>query len=332
MNKDVLDRLKGRSTLSEMPEPEFISTGCYALNRIITGKYNKGMPVGGILQLKGDSSSGKTLIATTVMTSAQKEGWYVKLLDAENTFSKDFGVMLGVDPDNLLYSVPTTLEEAFNDVVSTIDGIREHDKKTPILLVIDSVAVLATDEEMGRDEIGETSNTDGARRALIFGSLLRKVNTVLKKNRATLVVINQIRNKIDVGRYGNPETNASGGKALEFYLSTDLKCISNKTSDVTKDEDKNPTGIVGRIKAVKNKLSIPYQQCEFKVEFNKGLDPYYGLEELLKKDGLMEISSSGRRSVGDIGFKKNTLSELLFSKSSSNPELNKIREMFGIKL
>ena len=331
MNKDVLSQLKGNSTLSDEPVSEFISTGCYALNRVITGKYSKGMPVGGILQLQGNSSTGKTLFATTFLTAAQKEGWYVKLLDTENTFSQEFGVKLGIDPKTLLYSTPTTLEGAFNDVVSTIKEIRKLDKKTPILLIIDSVAVLATEEELSRDSVGTTSNTDGARRALIFGSMLRRVNTVLKEQRATLVVINQIRSKINV-MYGNPETTAAGGKALEYYLSTDLKCVSNKTSHVVKDDNKKPTGITGEIKVVKNKLGIPFQECSFRVEFDKGLDPYYGLEELLKEDGLINISSAGRRTVGDIAFKKNTLQELLFSKDSSNPELNTIREMFEIKL
>tara|TARA_R100000963_G_C4644005_1_gene107796 strand:- start:1815 stop:2696 length:882 start_codon:yes stop_codon:yes gene_type:complete len=287
------------------------------------------MPVGGILQLQGNSSTGKTLFATTFLTAAQKEGWYTKLLDAENTYSSDFGKKLGVNPKELLYSTPRYLEEAFNDVVATIHGIREHDRKTPILLVIDSVAVLATKEELDRDSVGETSNTDGARRALIFGSMLRRVNIVLKEQRATLVVINQIRSKINV-MYGNPETTAAGGKALEFYLSVDLKCTSNKTSDVTKDGNKKPTGITGEIKVIKNKLGVPFQNCPFRVEFDKGLDPYYGLEELLKGDGLIEISAAGRRTVGDISFKKNTLQDLLFSQPSSNPELNKIRAMFGI--
>lgn len=331
MNRDVLDKLAGKQTLGDQAASEFISTGCYALNRVITGRYNQGLPVGGIVQLQGNSSTGKTLFATTFLTAAQKEGWYVKMLDAENTFSKEFSTKLGIDPGTLLYSTPRSLEEAFEDVVSTVMDIRKHDKDTPILLIIDSVAVLATREELDRDKVGDTSVTDGARRALVFGSMLRRTNILLKNNRATLVVINQIRSKINV-MYGNPETTAAGGKALEFYLSVDLKCKSNKTSHVIKDDNKNPTGITGDIQVVKNKLGVPFRECPFRVEFDKGLDPYYGLEELLKEDGLIEISPTGRRSVGGIGFKKNALPELLFDKDSSNSELNKIRGMFEISL
>jgi recombination protein RecA len=329
VNKDLLNRLKGSKPLSEIAPIEFISTGCYALNRVITGDYDKGIPVGGIIQLRGDSSTGKTLFATTFLASAQKAGWYTKMLDAENTFSPSFAEKLGIKSETLLYSTPQCLEEAFKDIEETIAQIRAEDKKTPVLFVIDSVAVLPTAEEMSRDSVGDISNTDGARRAVIFGSLLRKFNHKLKEARATLVVINQMRSKINV-MYGNPETTAAGGKALEFYLSTDLHCISNKTSDVVRGENKTPNGITGRVVSKKNKLGIPFLECEFKVVFDKGLDAFYGLEQWLASDGLISISSSGRRSVGDIQFKKNTLSDLLFNKTASNPELNTIRKLFSI--
>jgi recombination protein RecA len=330
MDKEVLARLKGNKSLSDVAPTEFISTGCYALNRIMTGDYSKGMPVGGIIQLRGNSSTGKTLFATTFLGAAQKAGWYTKMLDAENTFSPEFAKKLGIEADTLLYSTPKSLEEAFTDIESTILQIRAEDKNTPILFVIDSVAVLPSAEEMSRDSVSNISNTDGARRALVFGSLLRKFNHTLKDSRATLVVINQIRSKINV-MYGNPDTTAAGGKALEFYLSTDLHCVSNKTSDVVRGADKAPTGIVGKVQAKKNKLGIPFQECDFLVEFDKGLDPFYGLESWLAADGLIDISSSGKRSVGDIGFRKNTLHELLFNSKESNPELDKVRSMFGLK-
>jgi recombination protein RecA len=328
MNKDVLAKLKG-STLNEENEIELISTGCYALNRIISGKYDKGIPVGRIVQLQGNSSTGKTLFATTFISSAQKNGWYTKLGDAENTFSKSFGTKLGIDPTALLYSTPSTLEDAFEDVETTIKEIREHDKKTPILYVIDSVAVLPTREEIGRESIGEISPTDGARRALVFGSLLRKINPELQKNRATLVVINQIRSKINV-MYGSPDCVAAGGRSLEFYLSVDLKTTSNKTGDVLRDDNKQPIGIEGEIECRKNKIGVPFQRCEFKVLFDKGLDAYYGLAPLLVADGYIKKSDTGRMSVGDTKFAKDDFVSVLMDKNCKDTAI--IREMLGIKL
>jgi recombination protein RecA len=329
MNQELIDRLKGK-TLDDQKDVELISTGCYALNRIISGDYSKGLPVGRIVQLQGNSSTGKTLFATTFLAAAQKAGWYTKMLDAENTFSKGFGTKLGIDPKGLLYSTPTNLEEAFEDVESTMDEIRALDKDTPILITIDSVAVLPTREETERESIGEISNTDGARRALVFGSLLRKISHKLEKGKTTLLVINQIRSKINV-MYGNPDTTAAGGRSLEFYISVDLKTTSNKTSDVVKDDKtKQPIGIIGEIECKKNKVGIPFQKCEFKVLFDQGLDPYYGLAPLLANDGyIIKNESSGRLSIGNTKFAKDDFTSVLMDKNCADTAI--IRKMLGIE-
>jgi len=330
MNKEVLDRLKGSKTLNELEECKFISTGCYALNRIISGRYDAGLPIGRIVQLQGNSSTGKTLFATTFLAAAQKAGCYTKLLDTENTFSKDFGKKLGLEPETLLYSNPDNLEDAFDDVKTTIEDIRKLDKDTPILLVIDSVAVLPTKEEMEREKIGDISPTDGARRALVFGNLLRKISHHLEKNAATLIVINQIRSKINV-MYGNPDTTAAGGRALEFYLSVDLKTTSSKTGDVLKDErTKQPVGIVGEIECKKNKVGIPFQKCDFKVLYDKGLDAYYGLAPLLANDGyIVKNENTGRLSVGNTKFAKDDFTSVLLDKSCQDTAI--IRQMLRIE-
>lgn len=331
MNKEVLDKLKGNKTLNELAECKFISTGCYSLNRIISGRYDVGLPVGRIVQLQGNSSTGKTLFATTFLAAAQRQGCYTKLLDTENTFSKDFGKKLGLEPETLLYSNPDNLEDAFEDVKDTIDDIRKLDKTTPILLVIDSVAVLPTKEEMEREKIGDISPTDGARRALVFGNLLRKISHHLEKNFATLIVINQIRSKINV-MYGNPDTTAAGGRALEFYLSVDLKTTSSKTGDVLKDDKtKQPIGIVGEIECKKNKVGIPFQKCDFKVLYDQGLDPYYGLAPLLANDGyIIRNENTGRLSVGNTKFAKDDFTSILLDKSCDDTAI--IRKMLNMEI
>ena len=330
MNQDVLDKLKGKKnlTLDQLEDWKFISTGCHALNRIISGDYAAGLPIGGIVQLQGDSSTGKTLFPTTILQAAQRAGCYAKLDDTENTYSREFGRKLGINPDTLLYTNSRCLEDAFESIKKTIEDIRELDKETPIIQVIDSVSVLPTREEMNRDNIGDISPTDGARRAIVFGSLLRKINHDLKKNKATIVVINQIRTKIGV-MYGDPNTTASGGRALEFYLAVDLKTVSNKTSDVIKDANKKPIGIVGKIRAKKNKVGLPFQECEFRVLFDKGLDPYFGLAPMLVEDGYINKSDAGRLSIGDTKFKKDDFTEILLDFSNKDTAI--IREMLGVK-
>lgn len=324
-------KMKNVEVLDDQPPMEWISCGCYALNQIISDRYSDGIPVGSIMQFKGHESTGKTLFATTFMKAAQKEYWHVKMLDAEGTFGKEWGKHLGLDGVNLMMSRPESLEEAFEDMVSTIEELREHDKETPILLVLDSLAALKTREEKERDSIGNHTNTDGARRAKTVGHLVTSIAPILRKSRATLLIINQIRHKINTNPHSNPEVDAAGGNALKFYLSVDISTVSNKTSNVQR-EGKRPTGIKGKLVSRKNKVGIPFRECEFHVIFDKGLDEFYGLEPLLEEDGLIDISPGGRRSVGDIGFKKDSISQILFDNTKNNPELHKLREMFGINL
>ena len=52
MTSDIILKLKNASMLSEQElTPELISTGAYALNKIISGKYSGGIPIGMITQL-----------------------------------------------------------------------------------------------------------------------------------------------------------------------------------------------------------------------------------------------------------------------------------------
>ena len=91
--------------------------------------------------------------------------------------------------------------------------------------------------------------------------------------------------------YGSPDTMAAGGKSLEYYLGVNLKCISNKTSDLLKDDNKNVIGIAGKVRNTKNKVSIPFRECEFELMYNQGLDPYSGVLKMLENDG--HVSRSG---------------------------------------
>ena len=101
--------------------------------------------------------------------------------------------------------------------------------------------------------------------------------------------------------YGDPTTKAGGGKSLDFYCHTSNKIKSNKTSNILEIEGKK-IGIEGVITNTKNKVSDPFQECEFVIYWDKGVDPYSGLVPWLVKDGILErngawyaVSSNGKK-------------------------------------
>jgi recombination protein RecA len=286
MDNAVLKRLKNAGLLSEqVPDLGFVSTGSYALNKIISGSYTRGIPIGMITQFHGEASTAKTVFATHILKEAQEKGYYAMLVDSENAYNAEFAEHLGLDPKKLIYAAPETLEDCFQVIEDTIVAIRETDADTPIVVAYDSIAVSPSKAEYEAENY-EGNNMQGAVRAKSTGACLRKINPLMRKHKVALVVINQIRNKVGV-MYGNPETMAAGGKSLEYYLGVNLKCVSNKSSDLIKDEHKNVTGITGKVRNTKNKCSIPFRECEFELMYNEGLNPYAGVLKQLEAEGLV---------------------------------------------
>jgi recombination protein RecA len=190
------------------------------------------------------------------------------------------------------------------------------------VIAYDSIAVSPSKAEFEAENY-DGNNMQGAVRAKSTGACLRKINPLLRKHKVGLVVINQIRNKVGV-LYGNPETQAAGGKSLEYYLGVNMKTISNKTSDLIKDENKQIIGIQGKLRNTKNKVSIPFRETTFKLMYDEGLDPYEGLLDFLVVDGIVQ-QSGGWFTFGEKKFQRKSFYEgflLLWAQHSTKEKNN----------
>ena len=325
MNKEVLERLKNAGLLSDQTHDlGYVGTGSYALNRIISGKYNEGIPIGMITQFHGESSTSKTVFITHILKEAQSKGYYTLLVDSENAYNSVFATSLGIDPKNLIYAAPEHLEDCFQVMEDTILAIREVDKSTPIVIAYDSIAVSPSKAE-AEAEGYEGNNMVGAIRAKSTGACLRKINPLMRKHNVALVIINQIRNKIGV-LFGSPDTPAAGGKSLEYYLGVNIKCISNKTSDLLKDDNKKVIGVQGRLRNTKNKCSIPFGETSFKLLFDVGIDPYEGLLASLVMDGIVQQPSQAWFEYDGDKFQKKH-----FNEEFTGPRFDQLRKEIGLE-
>ncbi len=288
MNTDVILKLKNASMLSEQElTPELISTGSYALNKVISGKYNGGVPIGMITQFIGEASTAKTVFGTHILREAQRKGYHTLIIDSENAYNPTFARALGIDPEKLIYAAPETVEECFDTIEKIINSIRTEDPSTPIVVFYDSLAVSPSKAEMDAEGY-EGNNMQGATRAKMIGACLRKINPILRPKKVALVLVNQIRTKVGVV-YGDPRVAAAGGNALDYYLGVNLQ--TSKTGNVGDDKD-SPTGIRGKVVNKKNKLIEPFKSCEFELMFNEGLNPLHGILPHLERDGVVERGGS----------------------------------------
>jgi recombination protein RecA len=274
----------------------FIDTGNLAINYCCSGRFIKGgVPGGRLTEIYGPSASSKSLIGTNLLFGCQKMGGMPILIDSENAVNKDFIQKAShADLNRIIRYTPETLEDCFHTMYRVIEKVRSlaefKNKEKPIVIVYDSISVSPCRREFREVDLpaGYTkeqfkkivgANEQPGERAKICSKELRKLNTVMEDNNVSVVIMNQIRDKIGV-MYGNPETTAGGGNALKFYASLQFrtqtqKKIEEKVQGLAK---KKSIGINIKIQNKKNRSVRPFIEVEnIPLFFEKGINPIGGL-------------------------------------------------------
>ena len=291
---------------------EAISTGALSLD-VALGI--GGIPRGRIIEIYGPESSGKTTLALHMIAECQKSGGEAAFIDAEHALDPVYAKHLGVDIDNLIVSQPDTGEQALEIAEALIRSSAID------LVVVDSVAALVPKAEID----GEMGDTHVGLQARLMSQALRKLAGVLNRSNASLVFINQLREKVGV-MFGSPETTP-GGRALKFYASVSL--------DIRKIEAiKQDSEIVGnkvRVKVVKNKVAPPFRETEFDIIYGKGISKSGNILDLAVNLDIVEKAGAWFSYNGErIGQGRENAKKYI----ENNPELmqeldQKVRKNFN---
>lgn len=269
--KGSIMRLGEDASLSDIP---VITSGSLGLD-IALGV--GGFPRGRIVEVYGPEASGKTTIALHAIAEAQKAGGITAFVDAEHALSTSYAAALGIKVEDLLISQPDFGEQAL-EIVDTLIRSNAVD-----LIVLDSVAALTPRAEIE----GEMGDTHVGLQARLMSQALRKITANVSRSKTIVIFVNQLRMKIGVPAYMNPETT-TGGNALRFYSSVrvDIRRIGS-----LKDGDR----IIGnrvRAKLVKNKVAPPFREAEFEVIFGRGISKLGELVDLGTKFNVVKKSGT----------------------------------------
>src|SRR5210317_953292 len=272
---------------------DWISTGNYTLNYLISRDFTKGIPLGKVSVFAGESGSGKSFICSgNLVRNAQQQGCQVVLFDSENALDEDWLQALDVDtsPEKLLKisvsmidDVAKTISDFVKDYKSNY-GDLPYDEQPKMLFVIDSLGMLLTPTDVDQFQKGDMKG-DMGRKPKALTALVRNTVNQLAPHPIGLVCTNHTYASQDMF---DPDDKISGGQGF-IYASSIV--VAMKKLKLKEDLDGNKTstvqGIRAACKVMKSRYSKPFEGVQIKIPYETGMDPYSGLLELFEKKEIV---------------------------------------------
>jgi recombination protein RecA len=298
---------------------KFIDTGYAPLNYALSGNYYGGLPFGRLIEMMGESSSGKTALATQWMVQAQKMGGVAGFIDWERSFDVRLAEGFGLNTERpfWIYGKPKTWEDGNTLAAQACRIIRQSKSipdEAPILFVFDSIASAVPQSMLydakGKDrEINSFTMNDTSALSRVTSTTLKVMAQYCEEYNATFLYLNQIRNKIGV-MFGDPRTTP-GGKAMEFYATNRIMLGREKIMQ-TVAGGKEFIGQNIKMEVVKSKLTKPFKKCEIRMSFDEfGVAQFDTTYSLI--DHLLDLKLLDSPANGYVTWEDKRLSKRAFS-------------------
>lgn len=276
---------------------DWISTGNYTLNYLISGDFHKGVPLGKVTVFAGESGAGKSYICSgNLIRNAQEQGIYVILIDTENALDEDWLKALGVDTsEDKLLKLNMAMIDDVAKVVS--DFVKEYrllpvEDRPKVLFVLDSLGMMLTPTDVNQFESGEMKG-DMGRKPKALTALVRNCVNMFGSLNIGLIATNHTYASQDMF---DPDDKISGGQGF-IYASSIV--VAMKKLKLKEDEDGNKIsevrGIRASCKIMKTRYAKPFESVQVKIPYDTGMNPYSGLTDMLESKGL--LSKEGNRLV-----------------------------------
>ena len=282
----------------------FVDTGSYVFNALLSGSLYGGIPDNKILALAGESATGKTYFALGIVSKfldSFSDG-VVLYFDTEQAVTSQMFEERGVDSNRVAVFPVATVEEFRHQVISVVDNYKElsPEEKKPMMIVLDSLGMLSTEKEMSDTAEGKT--TRDMTRAQVIKATFRTLTLKLGAAGIPMIMTNHTYSVI--GSYF-PTKEMGGGSGLKYAASTIVYLSRKKV--------KEGTDIIGNIihcKLYKSRLTKENSIVDVMLNYDSGLNPYYGLIDIGIRCGILKrISTRIEFPDGRKAYEKNIYKE-----------------------
>ena len=264
----------------------FIDTGSYIFNGLISGSLYGGLPQNKITALAGESATGKTFFLMGMVKNFldQNPNAGVVYFESESAITKQMVIDRGIDADRMVILPVTTVQEFRHQALKVLDRYMQQDVdiRRPLFICLDSLGMLSTTKEV--EDTAEGKETRDMTRAQVLKAAFRVLTLKLAKAKVPMVVTNHT---YDVVGSMFPTKEMGGGSGLKYAASSIIY--------LSKKKEKDGTEVIGNIihcKNQKSRLTVENKMVDVRLTYDKGLDRYYGLLDLAEKCGVFKKVST----------------------------------------
>ena len=261
---------------------QFIDTGSYVFNALLSGSIYGGLPANKITAIAGESATGKTFftlgLVKRFLDMNDKAG--VIYFESESALTSDMLREREIDVNRVIHIPVSTVEEFRIQAVKILEKhteVHEADRP-PLMMCLDSLGMLSTEKELG--DMTDGKIVRDMTKAQVLKGAFRVLTLMLAKANVPFIVTNHVYDQIG-SMY--PQKVIGGGSAVQYAASSIVF--------LSKRKEKEGTEVIGNIihcKMQKSRMTKENKMVDVLLTYKDGLHKYYGLLEMAEAAGVFK--------------------------------------------
>lgn len=261
---------------------EWIDTGSYTFNAVLSGSIYGGIASNKVLGLCGEQGTGKSFYSLSIAKNFQKlrEDNIVIIFESEQAITSEMLENYGFDLNRVSMIPVDTVEKFRHQAYKTLEKYESkysgNNDAPRMLFILDSLGMLSTEKEIG--DIKEGNDTRDMTRAQLVKGAFRALTMKSGMLNVPIIFTNHVYD--DMGGMGK---EIGGGSGLKYAASNIAMLTKSKEKD-----GQEVTGAVIKSRMYKSRFTREQRMIPTRLRFDSGLDRYYGLLDLAEKYGIFK--------------------------------------------